>query len=319
MKKPVVYLFILTVCFFLVRLRAQQLPQYSQYMFNQIAYNPGFAGATPGICAGGLIRQQWVGFKEKDSEGNSYKVAPETYLVSINAPVKALHGGLAGTIIQDKLGFQKDIFVNLIYGYQTMLGSGDLGIGVQLSILNKSIDFNKLEPPDDKTSDPVLQNRAEESDIYFDGGVGLYYSLPDNYYLGLSILQIRQASKKDGTGYQLKRQYNFTGGYELTLPNAPTIDILPSVMIKSDGTSVQYDLSGLIRFNNKFWGGLSYRFQDAAAIILGMHYQDFTIGYSYDIPTSAIGSFGSHEIRISYCFRLELDKFRQIYRNTRFL
>lgn len=300
-------------------LNAQQLPQYSQYMFNKIAYNPGFAGASNGICVGGLIRQQWVGFKETDSEGSSSNVAPETYVVSIHSPVRALRGGLGATIIQDKIGFQKDVTVNLIYAYQTMVGAGDLGIGLQLSLINKTIDFSKLKPPGDVGNDPVLQNRAEESDIYIDGGLGLYYSVPDNYYLGLSVLQIRQAEKNDGTGMKLKRQINAIGGYEFTLPNTPSIDILPSVMVKTDGTSVQYDFTALLRFNNKVWGGLSYRYQDAPIIILGMQYQEFNIGYSYDIPTSAIGSFGSHEIRVGYCFKIEVDKFKKIYRNTRFL
>jgi type IX secretion system PorP/SprF family membrane protein len=85
---------------------SQQLPQYSQYMFNKIAYNPGVTGTTNGICVGGLIRQQWVGFKETNAAGNSFNVAPETYVFTINAPVKALRGGLGGTIIQDKIGHQ---------------------------------------------------------------------------------------------------------------------------------------------------------------------------------------------------------------------
>lgn len=300
-------------------LNAQQLPQYSQYMFNKIAYNPGFAGATDGICVGGLIRQQWVGFKETNEEGNTFNVAPETYVVSVNAPINALRGGLAATIIQDKIGFQQDISVNLMYAYQAIVGAGDLGIGLQLSLINKTIDFSKLVPPGDKGNDPVLQDRSEESDIYFDFGLGVYYSVPDNYYLGLSVLQVREAKKNDGTGAQLKRQINAIGGYEFTLPNTPSIDLLPSVMVKTDGTSMQYDFSTLIRYNNRFWGGLTYRYQDAVAIILGMQYQDFNIGYSYDIPTSAIGSFGSHEIRVGYCFRIEVDRFRRIYRNTRFL
>jgi type IX secretion system PorP/SprF family membrane protein len=298
---------------------SQQLPQYSQYMFNKIAYNPGVTGTTNGICVGGLIRQQWVGFKETNAAGNSFNVAPETYVFTINAPVKALRGGLGGTIIQDKIGHQDDISVNLTYGYQTMLGAGDLGIGLQLSIINKSLNFSNLEAPDGKGSDPVLQSEAEESDMYFDGGVGFYYSVPDNYYLGLSVLQLREAKKNDGTRMRLKRQINVIGGYEFTLPNTPSIDILPSVMLKTDGTSAQYDFSALLRFNNKIWGGLTYRLQDAAAIILGIQFKELSICYSYDIPTSAIGSFGSHEVRVNYCFKVEIDKYKQSYRNTRFL
>ena len=296
----------------------QQLPQYSQYMFNKIAYNPGYAGAVNGICVGGLIRQQWVGFKETDDEGKSSMVAPETYVVSINAPVRALRGGLGATIIQDKIAFQNNITLNLIYAYQTTLGAGDLGIGAQLSLLNKTIDFTEYNPPT-STNDPLL-NEAEQSDMIFDVGIGLYYRVPDNYYLGLSVLQLLESeTATDATSTKLKRQINLIGGYEFSLPNTPEIDILPSLMIKTDGSSVQYDLSALLRFKNQFWGGVSYRYQDAIAIILGMEYKNFNIGYSYDINTSAIGSYGAHEIRVGYCFKIEVSKIKKVYRNTRFL
>jgi len=311
-------LFLLTFVFLSTSAFAQQLPQYSQYMFNKIAYNPGYAGAGNGICVGGLIRQQWVGFKETDDEGNSSVVAPETYVVSISAPVRALRGGLGATIIQDKIAFQNNITLNLMYAYQTTLGAGDLGIGLQLSLLNKTIDFTKYNPPTN-TTDPLLP-QAEQSDMIFDAGIGLYYRVPDNYYLGLSVLQILESeTAPDATSTKLKRQINLIGGYEFSLPNTPEIDVLPSFMIKTDGSSVQYDLSALLRFKDQFWGGISYRYQDAIVLIFGMEYKNFNIGYSYDINTSAIGSYGSHEIRVGYCFKIEVNKIKKVYRNTRFL
>jgi len=312
---------IVLLLLFSLSLNAQQLPQYTQYMFNKIAINPGFAGAGNGICVGGLIRQQWVGFKETRTDENgvtkSFNVAPETYNVSIHSPIKALRGGLGATIIQDQIAYQKNITVNLMYAYQTSLGAGDLGLGFQLSIFNKTINFEDYHP--EISGDPLLNDRGDESDMIFDAGIGLYYRIPDNYYLGLSVLQLLQSKKTDGTGAHLRRHINLLGGYEFAFPNTPGIDILPSILIQTDGTSVQYDLSTLIRFKDQFWGGLSYRYQDAVAVILGFEYKNFNIGYSYDINTSSIGSFGSHEIRIGYCFKIEVDKVKKVYRNTRFL
>ena len=306
----IAFLFISTIGF------SQQLPQYTQYMFNKLAYNPGFAGAGKGICVAGLVRQQWVGFKETDSEGNTNNVAPETYLVSIHSPIKFLRGGVGATIIQDKIAYQNNISLNVMYAYQTTLGAGDLGIGLQLSLLNKTIDFSKYEPLD---PDPLLDNfTGEETDMIFDIGFGLYYRVPDTYYLGLSALQLLE-SESSSTLAKLKRQINLVGGYEFTLPNLPSIDVLPSFMIKTDGASVQFDLSTLLRYRNQFWGGITYRYQDAVAVIVGMEYKNFNIGYSYDINTSAISSWGSHEIMLGYCFKIEVDKFKKVYRNTRFL
>ena len=197
-------LFFIVLIFCTTTVFAQQLPQYTQYMFNKIAYNPGYAGAGNGICVGGLISQQWVGFKETDAEGKSSTVAPETYVVSISAPVQALRGGLGATIIQDKIAFQNNITLNLMYAYQTTLGSGDLGIGLQLSLLNKTIDITNYNPPTG-TTDPLLPKG--ESDMIFDAGIGLYYRVPENYYLGLSILQLLESkTSTDGTSAKLKRQ-----------------------------------------------------------------------------------------------------------------
>jgi len=297
---------------------SQQLPQYTQYMFTKLAYNPGYAGAGKGICVQGLVRQQWVGFKETDDEGNTYNVAPETYLISVHSPIKFLRGGLGGTIVQDKIAYQNNISLNLMYAYQTTLGMGDLGIGIQFTLLNKNIDFSNFRPID--TSDPVLNGKGEESDMIFDMGLGLYYRMPDTYYIGLSVLQLLESqSDPAATSTQLSRQYNLVGGYELTFPNLPSFDMLPSFLIKTDGVSMQMDLTALMRYRNQFWGGLTYRYQDAVAIIVGMEYKNFNVGYSYDITTSAIGSWGSHEIRLGYCFKIEVDKVKKIYRNTRFL
>ena len=302
---------------------AQQLPQYTQYMFNKIAYNPGVTGAGTGICVGGLVRQQWVGFKEtstnQDGASSSNSVAPETYVVSIHSPVNFLRGGLGATIVQDKIAYQNNITLNLMYAYQTVLGAGDLGIGLQVGLLNKTIDFSNYDPVDG--TDPLVSpDKGEQTNMIFDVGIGGYYRVPDNYYLGLSILNLLESkTAPDATATKLKRHINLMGGYEFSFPNTSSIDVLPSFMIKTDGKSVQYDLSALLRLKNKFWGGLSYRFQDAIAIILGVEYKNFNIGYSYDINTSAIGSYGSHEIRLGYCFKIEVDKIKKIYRNTRFL
>jgi len=287
-------------------------------MFTKLAYNPGYTGAGNGICVQGLVRQQWVGFKETDSDGNTSNVAPETYLVSVHSPIKFLRGGIGGTIVQDKIAYQNNISLNIMYAYQTSLGAGDLGIGLQLSLLNKSIDFSKFDYHDQ--NDPVLNGKGEESDMIFDLGLGFYYSMPDTYYVGLSVLQLLESSSDiEATSSELKRQINLLGGYEFTLPNLPSIDVLPSILIKTDLTSFQADISMLGRYRNQFWGGLTYRYQDAVAIIVGMEFKNFNVGYSYDITTSAIGSSGSHEIRLAYCFKIEVDKFKKVYRNTRFL
>lgn len=297
---------------------SQHEAQLTQYMFNRLPLNPGYAGATEGICATGTVRQQWVGFKESDGKGSSDKVAPETFLISATAPIEMLHGGLGLSIVQDQIAFQKNTSVNLAYGYQTTLGAADLGLGLQAIFSNRTIDFSKYRPIDG--NDPLLSGKAQESDMLIDAGIGVYYRIPDQLFAGISLIPLLGSkASTESTGAKLQRQLNIIGGYEFQFPGSTEITCHPAFYLRSTGSVTQIDLTGLIRYNNKIWGGVTYRHQDAIALIFGMDVKDFEIGYSYDINTSSIGSAGSHEVRIGYCFKIKVDKGQKIYRNTRFL
>ena len=44
---------------------AQQVPQFSQNMFNKLANNPGFAGSRGNISTSVLHRSQWIGYTDE--------------------------------------------------------------------------------------------------------------------------------------------------------------------------------------------------------------------------------------------------------------
>jgi len=98
---------------------------------------------------------------------------------------------------------------------------------------------------------------------------------------------------------------------------------MPSVLVKTDAASTQFDINALLKYNNQFWGGVSYRQTDAIVAMVGASFKDINIGYAYDITTSAMGenkrSSGSHEIMLGYCFKIEIERIPQSYRNVRFL
>jgi len=300
---------------------AQQDPQFSQYMFNVVEYNAGYLGSKNAICAIGQYRQQWVGFK--DAEGN--KVAPESYTVSVNAPLRALHGGLGLTITSDKLGFEQNIQVKLGYAYQAKLSTGQLGIGLMACLTDHRMDFTKLTPVDD---DPLISQLAEESAMIFDLNFGAYYQIPGLLYVGISSTRLLESTSKilsetesASLRFMNKRHYYLTAGYEYSIPGNSAFEIDPYILIKSDLASTQIDITAIVKYNEKFWGGVSYRLQDAVVVIIGMEYKNIRIGYSYDVTTSAMGgsSSGSHEILAGYCFKFEVEKLRESYKNTRFL
>lgn len=297
-----------------VRVCAQQEPQFTLNMFNHMAVNPGYAGLRDAITVTGIMRQQWIGIE--DAEGN--KVSPESIVVSGDSPVRILRGGVSASVMQDKIGYFKDIYVRLGYAYNRPMGDGELGIGFNVGFLNKTLDYGKLKPVDD---DPVIKS-GEESTMFTDLAFGAFYLQPDGMYLGLSATQLLEGSRQLGTGgseFKLRRHYYATAGYRISWIRNPAYVFIPGVFVKYDGAAAQFDLNARLQYNDKFWGGLTYRFQETVAVMLGMSVKDLSFGYAYDIPLSKIGGAGSHEIMVLYSFKLELEKARRSFRNTRFL
>lgn len=293
--------------------KAQQEQHNAHNMFNQLSYNPAFAGSVGAICATGIVRQQWVGF-----DG-----APETYSINIHSPLNIVHGGIGASIYQDQLGPQKEIGVKLMYAYRTDLGMGNLGIGASIGFINGSVDFSQFIVGETviDAGDPVLSEQQEVSDMILDFGFGVHYVVPEKFYVALSTTRISE-QRSETLKYQTKRHYYLNAGYEFAFPNNPSFVLEPSVLIKTDGVKTQYDIAGLLKYNNKVWGGVSYsalRNVDPISVLLGLKIKDVRLGYAYTIPTSKIGSSGSHEVMVNYCFKLNFDKGRRSYKNTRYL
>ncbi|MFN2394535.1 MAG: type IX secretion system membrane protein PorP/SprF [Bacteroidales bacterium] len=318
MKKYTIAAFFILLSLIGDDVSAQQEAQFSHNMFNNMGINPGFAGLRSAICATAIARQQWVGFR--DSEGT--RVNPETYGFNVDAPIPILKGGLGLGFIQDQLGFETSLGVKLAYAYHLDLDFGTLGIGAQVGFLDKRIDFSNFNPIQD--GDPALTGSAEETRMFIDFSLGAFYMMDDQAWAGISVSQLSQQTREIGpSDHQLRRHVYLTAGYNYTLPSQPAFVISPSVLLKTDLGSLQTDINTFVTYNNRFWGGVSYRLDDAAVIFMGLTFEQISIGYSYDITISPLGrsgrSYGSHEVMLQYCFDLDIGKIKETHRNVRFL
>jgi type IX secretion system PorP/SprF family membrane protein len=297
----------------------QQEAQFSHNMFNNMSINPGFAGLRSAICATAIARQQWVGFRDEEQN----KLNPETYNFTVDAPISFLKGGLALGFLQDQLGYETAMGVKLGYAYHYDVDYGKIGIGGQIGFLDKRFDFSGFDPISE--GDPVLSGASgEESRMFIDGALGVFYKMEDLAWAGISVSQLAQTQREIANApYQLKRHIYLSAGYNYTLPTNTSFVVSPSMLIKSDLASLQADFNTLITFRERFWGGASYRIQDAAVVFFGVTLEQISIGYSYDITLSPLGrsgrSWGSHEVLVQYCFSLDLEKITQTQRNVRFL
>ena len=295
---------------------AQQDPQFSQYMFNQMSINPGYAGSTDMICITGINRQQWVGF-----EG-----APSSTVFHANAPIKpfGINSGVGLTLINDKAGFNDNLSISATYAYRIDIGEGKLGIGANFGFLNQKLSPEWYIPTSDyhqqPSGDPLIPEN-DESVFVFDMGFGLYYNT-DNLYIGISSTHINEPklSYIKGTPF-IKRNYYLTAGYSFQLSN-PLFEIIPSIQVVSDAATSSITFNTNVTYNKKFWGGVSYRAGSAIVGLIGLQiFNGVRFGYAYEFPTSDIikSTSGSHEFMISYCFSVAGDRTAKKYKSIRFL
>lgn len=291
---------------FAAALTAQQDPQFSQNMFNRLPVNPGYAGTNGSICASAVGRSQWLGF-----DG-----APKTFVLGVDAPLKVAKGGVGLTLMQDAIGIENAVTARLAYAYHLKVGEGNLGLGLDLGIVNKTLGSG-LKPF--TPNDPSIPASAAGATV-FDAGLGVYYTTKE-FYAGLSSTHIPQSRLDLATAqYQLRRHYYLMAGYNYQLSN-PDLMLVPSIFVKNAVTT-QLDVNCNVFYKNKIWGGLSYRLQDAVILMAGANvWKDLRLGLAYDINTSKLNPYnnGTLEFMLGYCFTVEKEVKRQVYRNVRYL
>ena len=111
---------------FSFQLNAQQDAQYTQFMFNKLSLNPAYVVAQDYTCISCLHRSQWVGF-----DG-----APTSQSANLSIPFSNRNIGVGLSVNRDVIGPTKSVGASLIYGYRIQMNEGNLGIGLQLSLIH---------------------------------------------------------------------------------------------------------------------------------------------------------------------------------------
>lgn len=313
LNKYIVLWLLLFICNFVAL--GQQDPQFSQNRFNQLTVNPGYAGSTGLINLSLLNRYQWVGFPG----------APVTIVFNADASVHLIgkNDGIGLSIMNDVIGFEKNVSVGLNYSWRTDLGNGILGSGISLGLMNKNlnIDMSGINGSDlVNLTDPSLP-QGKASGVLVDAGVGLYYQCK-NFDLALSARHLNQPTLLfEETGrYSLRRHYYMSGNYTVQMANE-RFEMLPSFFFKTDATTWQADINMIVQFDKRIWGGIGYRVKDAVIITAGTElWNGIKFGYAYDISTSSLSRYnaGSHEIFLAYQVLLNKKRTHK-YRSVRFL
>jgi len=310
---------IIWACVFLLPLctQAQQDPQFSQYMFNGLFLNPATSGVE-GLTRFQLIaRSQWTGYQGTfDQDGGL-----NTQIVSLNAPILRWKSGAGVYFVHDQLGPYTNLQTQVSYAYHFPVKNGKLSLGISGGFFSQTIDFNKyrfLEPGD------PLNIEKRESQIRPDLALGIHYRA-EKYYLGIGANHLLKPKFNFGLSTPLTNELAtnlyFTGGYSYDLTYQ--IVLTPSILFKTDLNTISFEPSAIATYNQKFWGGLSFRQGDAAIILVGfnaMKDNALRLGYAFDytVVAQAAKRPTSHEFMLTYTLPPPTVSKKSVTRTPRF-
>jgi type IX secretion system PorP/SprF family membrane protein len=276
---------------------AQQLPQFTQYMYNTIAVNPAYAGSRDALSIVGLNRNQWAGF-----DGG-----PQTTTLSIHSPLRNEKIGLGLSLINDKTGYESLTYIYTDFSYTIQANEDvDVSFGLKAGVTTYKL-ASELYNGVFTGNDQYFNERLDRLNPNIGAGI-LFHA--DKWYAGLSMPKLINHDLNDDSDYKALEtvHYYMIAGYVFDLGD--NLKFKPSTMVKyTKGAPVSTDLTANFLFNEKFWLGGSYRIngeQGAFGALADFQVTDqFRVGYTYEIPTGEIRPYtsGSHEILLMYEFR----------------
>jgi len=300
---------------------SQQIPLYSQYIWNAYLINPAIGGAENFLDIKAGYRTQWIGLegspktffltantqlgkkvlnredkdviiREGKFKSKSSKVAgvlgyktPEYPNIPRNYKVRPHHGvGIQAMV--DRIGPFSTVAVYGNYAYHLPITSKIYAsAGAFIGVKQYKLDASRvtLDNPDDQ----LVGTGGDLNGMTPDGMAGLMlYS--DRFYVGLSASQIFNANfklrKKAGQYVSAEAQLepHFFATGGYRLRITREFAFAPSTLVRIyPGTDLSVDLTGKINYLDLLWGGVSYRAGEAVVFLAGISY-----GHMFDFGYS---------------------------------
>ncbi len=305
MKK---YLFLLLMITFTAPVFAQQVAQYSQYMFNGLYINPAYAGYRGPVNFHTYYRSQWTGMPE----------GPRTLALAADMRAASDNVGLGLNIMSDRVGLEKRIYAYANYAYRLRVGwdpEDRLSFGLGLGVIHSGFDNGAA-----RTQDPEAVNI--ENSFLPDARFGIHYS-NNTFFAGVGVDNLISRlvfnERNGSTRIPPITQYYINAGGIIPFTN----DILfkPSFLVKNANNAATRgwttDLNAAVIFAEQFTVGVSYR----TALSSGNRLADdlrrpnsiialaefvaagqLRVGYSFDYALNRISNQvgGTHEISLGY-------------------
>jgi type IX secretion system PorP/SprF family membrane protein len=277
----------------------QQEALYTQFVYNKLDINPGYAGYKEVLNFTALHRSQWIGFKG----------APTTQSLSFNTPLQVDELAVGGSITHDKIGPTNELELSFDFAYRLRLTNrATLSFGMKATAGLFQANFTDLDLISDYygQQDEFFQYNPK-SVLLPNIGFGMFYYEKD-YFLGLSVPKMLRNSltrSENELHSVLKGNTEPTaylmGGKVFKLNRE--WKILPAAIIKgTKNAPMSFAVHANVVYMDQMMVGLFYNFQEVAGgLIQWQLNRQWKLGYSFDLPISSLirTSSGSHELMLN--------------------
>ena len=319
--------------------KAQQKPQYTQYIFNNYLLNPAISGIENYADIKVGYRKQWAGIENAPQTsfvtahwnlGSDYLWRnalslpdkgddPMSRNYMQNYTASPAHHGMGVTAVYDEVGPLSRLDANLTYAYHLRLNQSlNLSVGVAAGLSRIALDINSLKFEDQSRIDPAVSNGIA-SQLKPDLGLGLWL-YGGRFFAGASVQQLlpQKLSFTSDPNYTTGKEvphFFITAGYRMYVDDE--ISATPSIMFKQVSPApASIDVNLKMAFKDRFWVGGSYRKDDSFSAMAGVNISKLiNLTYAYDFTTSGLNqvSNGSHEIVLG----LQLNNVYEVFSTTR--
>jgi type IX secretion system PorP/SprF family membrane protein len=276
---------------------AQQDPLFTQYMYNVLSINPGYAGSRDALSVVGIHRSQWMGF-----EG-----APSTQNLTIHSPLRNKNFALGGSLIHDQIGPTQQFGAYADFAGRVWLTEKSrlsLGIKAGFNYLQTDIVGLGINNPDPAYNENI--NRLNPN-----VGFGLYYHSP-NFFAGYSIPKFFEndlsdtPAGSDSEAREERHQFIIVGG---VIPMGSQVKFQPSAFLRMvNGAPASVDVTANFLFIEKIWVGGFWRYDSNVGMLAAYQLSpQFKLGVAYDYTLNELMDYtsGSFEIMLTYDFIFE--------------
>ena len=313
---------------------SQQLPLYSQYLYNKFLINPAHAGSDGYTSYNITAREQWIGYSGSPrtySLSYQTRILKKGYRINQNIFSKTVYRsrttgrvGFGAYVFSDRNGLVQRTGFQTSYTYNTWIQDYtqlSMGLGFTGYHFRINVDENSFK----ESTEPLLNDKLRRGVFVPDMDFGVYILNP-RFDIGFSALQMLGAVSKIGNyayrNFWMDRHFYLFGSY--TFYSGVKSEIQPTILLKmSEQVRPQADIGLSYNYDQTIWAGIAYR--TGGALITNIRYKfipsrvkmtSVYIGYAFDFTLNEIQriTYGTHEVTMALKFGESSKRFRWLDR-----